>query len=153
MRIRAAADADFDTLIEIWLRSVRATHKFLSEDAIQALLPDVRNLALPNLELWVLCSDASQPIGFMGLAEGSIEALFLAPEHAGQGGGRMLVEHARRLKGRLRVDVNEQNPEALGFYLGQGFEVVGRSPTDAAGRPFPLLHLQEAQPAPRSDGE
>ena len=47
------------------------------------------------------------------------------------------------LKGPLRVDVNEQNPEALGFYLANGFEVTGRSPLDGQGRPFPLLHLAE----------
>jgi putative acetyltransferase len=43
----------------------------------------------------------------------------------------------------LTVDVNEQNPEAVAFYLALGFHVVGRSATDAEGRPFPLLRLSE----------
>ena len=42
--------------------------------------------------------------------------------------------------GPLAVDVNEQNEAALGFYRSLGFELVGRSPTDSGGRPFPLLH-------------
>ena len=40
------------------------------------------------------------------------------------------------------LDVNEQNPQALGFYLHEGFEVVGRSQTDGLGQPYPLLHLR-----------
>jgi putative acetyltransferase len=54
-----------------------------------------------------------------------------------------MIDHARRLKGRLAVDVNEQNPAAVRFYLACGFAVVGRSEVDDAGRPFPLLHMQE----------
>ena len=40
------------------------------------------------------------------------------------------------------LDVNEQNPLAAGFYERAGFVVVGRSPVDGAGRPFPLLHMR-----------
>jgi putative acetyltransferase len=143
MKIRAAKPADLDALADLWLRSVRATHHFLSEAEMQGLLPDVRNLALPNLELWVLCSEQDEPIGFMGLADSSLEALFLAPEHIGKGGGKMLLSHARDVKGALRVDVNEQNVAAVAFYLANGFEVVSRSDVDSAGRPYPLLHLRE----------
>jgi putative acetyltransferase len=39
------------------------------------------------------------------------------------------------------VDVNEQNEQALGFYRHLGFEVVGRSPLDGQGKPYPLLHM------------
>ena len=143
MTIRAAQPADAGLLLDVWLASVRATHHFLSEQDIQTLLPVVRDQALPVLELWVLIKEEAI-IGFAGLSEDKIEALFLHPDHFGKGGGRMLVEHARRLKGRLRVDVNEQNPKAVGFYTAVGFEVVGRSETDDQGRPFPLLHMREA---------
>jgi putative acetyltransferase len=82
-------------------------------------------------------------IGFLGLDGAKLEALFIDPEHFRQGGGRLLVEHARRLKGPLMVDVNEQNPDALEFYHALGFTVIGRSDVDSSGRPFPLLHLRE----------
>ena len=90
---------------------------------------------------------AGTPVGFLGLAGASLEALFLAPEHRRRGGGRLLVEHARRLKGPLVVDVNEQNPDALRFYEACGFRVVGRSEVDSDGRPFPLIHLRESDAA------
>jgi len=142
MVIREALPTDRDALLALWLRSVRATHTFLSEDDIQELLPLVRDVALPALELWVLTRD-DEPVGFAGLDGAKLEALFLDPSYIGQGGGRLLVEHARRLKGPLTVDVNEQHPEALKFYEAMGFRVVGRSEVDGSGRPFPLLHLRE----------
>ncbi len=58
----------------------------------------------------------------------------------------MLVNHARQLKGSLVVDVNEQNPDAVKFYKSVGFEIVGRSETDAGGRPYPILHMREINP-------
>ncbi|HQR42116.1 MAG TPA: GNAT family N-acetyltransferase [Gemmatales bacterium] len=143
MPIRLATTADHAPLLDIWLRSVRATHTFLSEAEIQVLVPAVRDQAFPNLELWVLCQDDGTLMGFMGLAGNSLEALFLAPEYTGQGGGKLLLDHARQLKGPLTTDVNEQNPAALQFYLANGFEQAGRSSLDNAGRPYPLLHLRE----------
>jgi putative acetyltransferase len=120
---------------------VRATHEFLSEEDIGLLLPVVRDHALNQLELWVLCDAADEPIGFMGLDGHRVEALFISPAHARRGGGTLLLAHARTLKGALEVSVNEQNPLAVAFYLASGFVIGGRSPLDAQGKPFPLLHL------------
>lgn len=147
MTIRPAHAEEHLALLEIWLRSVRATHTFLTETDIQDLHPMVRDQALPALELWVLEGDEGAIEGWMGLAGSSLEALFLDPAQARKGHGRRLVEHARALKGPLTVDVNEQNPEALRFYEACGFRVVGRSELDGQGRPFPLLHLAERQPS------
>ena len=69
--------------------------------------------------------------------------LFVAAAHRGRGlGGDLLYEAIRR--GARRVDVNEQNEQGLGFYLHAGFEVAGRSASDALGLPFPILHLKLA---------
>lgn len=143
-QIRRARAADHDTLVALWERSVRATHEFLTETDIGALRPLVREaLSDDALELWVLTERTDVPIGFMGLAGHDIAALFLEPSRRGQGGGRRLVAHAQGLRdGHLTVDVNEQNPAARGFYEALGFVVVGRSPLDDGGRPFPILHMR-----------
>ncbi|HKB38534.1 MAG TPA: acetyltransferase [Gemmataceae bacterium] len=149
MNIRRAIPTDRDVLLDIWLRSVRATHTFLSENDIQSFLPLVRDyLASAGPEFWVLCSDSGAPVGFMGLSGGKMEALFLAPEFHRRGGGRRLVRHAQELHGELTVDVNEQNPAACRFYEACGFVVEGRSELDGTGRPFPLLHMRLAAPNP-----
>jgi putative acetyltransferase len=136
-------------LVEIWLRSVRATHTFLTEDDIQSLLPPTREyLTSDQPELWVLCADTGVVMGFMGMAGNSVDALFLAPEFRGQGGGRRLIRHAQELRGELTVDVNEQNGAARQFYEACGFVIEGRSALDDAGRPFPVLHMRMPAPSP-----
>lgn len=142
MTIRSALPEDHAVLLDIWLHSVRASHRFLTEKDIQALLPIVRDMALPALELYVLCDEHAQPVGFSGLDGAKLEALFLHPSQFRQGGGTQLLQHALAIKGPLTVDVNEQNPDAVQFYLARGFTITGRSPTDSDGRPFPLLHLR-----------
>ena len=147
MDIRRAISADCDALVDIWLRSVQATHIFLSKEDIQSLLPQVRDyLASGKPELWVLCSDAGPVMGFMGMSGSKMESLFVAPEFQGRGGGRRLVRYAQELHGELTTDVNEQNLAACRFYAACGFVVEGRSELDDAGRPFPLLHMRLAAP-------
>jgi len=116
MHLRKAHHGERDTLLDIWLQSVRMSHTFLPEQDIQSLLPVVRHSALVEQELWVLCSESNEPIGFLGLSGTHVEALFIAPQWRGRGGGRMLVDHARQLKGALTVDVNEQNTQSVGFF-------------------------------------
>lgn len=144
--IRRADLQEHEALVQLWLRSVTATHTFLEPHDIEELLPAVRAQALPALNLWVLAVDG-RILGFLGLAGNTVEALFIEPDSMRRGHGRRLLDHARRLQGPerkpLRVDVNEQNPGAVKFYEACGFRVTGRSPLDSAGRPFPLLHLEE----------
>jgi putative acetyltransferase len=144
MTIRRSLAADCDALVDLWVRSVRATHDFLTEDDIAFFLPLVREHALSELEVWVLCGIGGILVGFLGLSDSKVEALFLAPEYHRQGGGRRLIRHAEELKGPLTVDVNEQNPAARRFYEACGFVVEGRSELDSMGRPFPLLHMRQA---------
>jgi putative acetyltransferase len=134
----------------LWERSVRATHSFLDEADIAHYRPLVAEiLAGDSLDWWVL-AEADLPIGFLGLSEHAIEALFLEPDHRRRGHGRRLVAFAQQLLGgSLSVDVNEENREAVRFYEALGFFVISRSPLDGTGRPHPLLHLQRE--APRSD--
>lgn len=148
MHVRSARVDDRERLLEVWERSVRATHHFLEEGDVEALRPLVaEELASDAVDWWVLVSAAETPIGFLGFASDTIEALFIDPDHRGHGGGKILAAHAQSLSaGPMAVDVNEQNEAALGFYKALGFSVVGRSPTDAGGRPFPILHMKRAAP-------
>ena len=148
MHVRPARVEDRERLLELWERSVRATHHFLEDSDVVALRPLVaEELASDAVDWWVLVSATEALIGFLGFASDTIEALFIDPDHYGQGGGKFLVAHAQSLgAGALAVDVNEQNKAALRFYKALGFSVMGRSPTDAGGRPFPMLHMKRAAP-------
>lgn len=120
---------------------MRATHHFLQASDIDGLLPLVRDLYLPAVEVWVAVDAEDRPLGFIGLNEAHVEMLFIDPELRGRGIGRALLDFVREARGALSVDVNEQNPQAVGFYRHYGFVQTGRSPTDGEGRPFPLLHM------------
>jgi putative acetyltransferase len=148
MKIRRSGPTDRETLLDIWLRAVRATHAFLTEDDVQYYLHQMRDGAFTG-EVWVLCGDSDDPTGFMALDGGKVESLFLAPEIHRGGHGRRLIEHARRLKGELLVDVNEQNEGACRFYEACGFVLEGRSDVDGSGRPFPILHMRLPRSAER----
>ena len=147
MSIRRVNSTDRDVLLDIWLRSVRTTHTFLSKEDIQSMTPQVRDyLASSVTEFWVLCDDRGAVVGFMGISGTKMESLFLAPEIQRRGGGRRMVHHAQALHSELTVDVNEQNSAARQFYEACGFVVEGRSELDEQGRAFPLLHLRWHRP-------
>ena len=78
--------------------------------------------------------------GFIGLSSDTIEMLFVDSSYRGQGYGSALIDFARQ-RGATKVDVNQQNTSASGFYLAKGFRVISRDETDDAGRPYPILHL------------
>lgn len=140
--------ADGARLVEVWEEAVRATHDFLSEADIHLLRPLVLPglLALPALA--VVRDAEGTVVGFVGVDGEKMEALFVDPAWHGAGLGRRLAEHAIGTLHVTTVDVNEQNPRAVAFYRHLGFEVVGRSERDGAGRPFPLLHMKLERPSP-----
>lgn len=143
MLIRPAIPADQEVLLDIWLRSVRATHEFVSHDDVESMIPHVRDyLGSDRSEFWVLCDGDETVAGFMGMCGAKMEALFLAPDHQRRGGGRHMVQFAQTLHDNLTVDVNEQNWAARAFYEACGFVVEGRSELDDQGRPYPLLHMR-----------
>lgn len=128
-------------LLKVWEVSVRATHHFLSEQDIINLRPMVSD-AFSMVENLYIVSNEGKIRAFLGVHEQKIEMLFVDPIFRGQGIGKMLVHFAFQNLDAEYVDVNEQNPQAIGFYEHMGFERFGRSETDGQGNPFPILHLR-----------
>ena len=142
MKIETASKSDYQELIELWEASVRATHSFLIEENIQALKPLILKHYFDAVDLRIAKNDVEKIIGFIGVAEGNIEMLFISPDERNHGIGTQLLENAILHQEASKVDVNEQNPDAVGFYEHQGFKIVGRSELDGQGNPFPLLHME-----------
>lgn len=128
-------------LLAIWESSVHQTHDFLSELQIEQLKALIlQHHYFDHVRLFHVERNG-EIVGFIGLAYQKIEMLFVKPEFFGQGIGSQLIEYALFL-GANEVDVNEQNPQAIAFYLKHGFEQIARSEFDAEGNPFPILHLK-----------
>ena len=82
------------------------------------------------------------PVAFMGVVGHRLEMLFLAPEARGNGLGRQLLEYGIEHYGVQEVTVNEQNPQAVGFYEHMGFVTYKRTDRDEEGGPYPLLYMR-----------
>jgi putative acetyltransferase len=127
-------------LLSVWESSVRATHLFLREGDVDYLRPFVEQ-GLQEVPLLFYAEENGASCAFLGMEGDSIEMLFVAAEARGQGIGSALMRQALAL-GASRVDVNEQNPQALGFYHRFGFEVESRDAMDSLGLPYPILHCE-----------
>lgn len=139
MEIVRCYEDDYRTLADIWERSVSASHKFLKEKDFNEIKEALIPAYFPNVALYAI-ADNGVYAGFIGLSPDAIEMLFIDSDRRGQGYGSVLIEFAKQ-RGATKVDVNEQNPSALNFYIAKGFHVISRDETDDAGRPYPILHL------------
>ena len=142
MSIHTVTHNNYRELIDIWESSVRATHDFLPEETIEELKPLILKHYFDAVELRSFRNERNKIVGFIGVADSNIEMLFVEPGHFGQKIGRRLTEFAIDNLNALKVDVNEQNPKAIGFYERIGFIKCGRSELDGQGNPYPLIHMQ-----------
>lgn len=134
-----------EQLLEIWERSVRATHTFLSEAEILRIREYVP-CALSQTPCLVTAElTPCRPVAFTGLDRKNLEMPFVAPEARGQGIGGQLVRWGIETYSLSLVAVNEQNPQAVGFYRYMGFQVYRRTACDEQGGPYPLLYLRRPE--------
>jgi putative acetyltransferase len=133
---------DYEELISVWEAAVRATHHFLQESHIDFYRRQIPAHYFPEVSLFCIRSAEGTIAGFLGISLDCIEMLFVHPDYFGTGVGKRLVNFAVKHKAIGKVDVNEQNPQAVGFYKHMGFVTQSRSENDAEGNPFPVLHMK-----------
>lgn len=133
---------DMEEILDTWESSVRATHDFLSEEDIISIKPQVMEGAKYVSKLLCVRDNNGIIKAFMGIHDFKIEMLFVSNESRGHGVGKRLVEYAIEVLNVNYVDVNAQNPQALGFYEHIGFKVFKKSEFDEQGNPFPILHMK-----------
>lgn len=131
-----------NALLSVWEDSVRATHHFLSDAEILKIKTYVPQ-ALSGVEHLVIAEDtAGQPVAFMGVENHRLEMLFLASSARGQGLGKKLMQFGNEKYSITELTVNEQNPQAVGFYEHLGFTTYKRTDLDEEGNPYPLLYMK-----------
>ena len=138
--IRKIKVTDYPRLMEIWESAVLSTHDFLKEEDF--LYYKER---LPVYFQYVNLFGFEQEgilIGFMRIAEGNLEMLFIDNKYRGAGIGKKLITYAIDNLQVTKVDVNEQNVQAVGFYEYMGFNIYKRSNLDGEGKEYLILHMQ-----------
>ena len=82
-----------DRLLEVWERSVKATHLFLSDSDITEIKKYVPQALAGIAHLVVAEREESLPVGFMGVEKHQLAMLFLSPEERGKGLGKRLLRY------------------------------------------------------------
>ena len=145
MRILEVEERNSDLiskLIAVWEASVRATHLFLSDSEILSIKEYVPQ-ALKSVDKLIIAeNEEEKPIAFMGIENETLEMLFITPSERGHGLGKLLLQYGISNYKVNRLTVNEQNPQAKGFYEHMGFHVYKRTDYDEQGNPYPLLYMR-----------
>ena len=82
------------------------------------------SLFVERHQLWVWDSD-DEIAGFVGVDDGEVSHLYVAPTAQGQGVGTALLEHAKTVSPeRLELWVFQRNEGARRFYERHGFRLV-----------------------------
>ena len=158
MEVKERTQELIDKLLEVWESSVRATHLFLSDSEIDSIKEYVPQ-ALGGIAHLIIAGETEDcPVAFMGIEDGALEMLFIAPEEGIEDGalemlfiapeerrkglGKRLIRYGIENYGVERLAVNEQNPQAKGFYEHMGFQVYKRTELDEQGNPYPLIYMR-----------
>lgn len=127
--------ADLQALSAIWFGASHRAHAFIGRERLLEQRILIETQYLPSAGTWVACYQG-KPAGFISLLDTFIGGLFVAPDYQGHGIGRLLVAHALKLKGKLRLEVYTENARAFSFYKSLGFEELSRRAEDDEGPPF-----------------
>ncbi|QLB16570.1 acetyltransferase [Mannheimia varigena] len=134
-----------EELLKLWENSVRETHLFLSDDEIKNIKQYVPQ-AIKNIPILIIAENIeSDIVGFMGIDDTRLEMLFIATSMSGKGIGKQLLQYGIDHYSINSLTVNEQNPQAKGFYEYMGFEVYKRTELDEQGNPYPLLYMRNKE--------
>lgn len=123
-------------------KSVRETHLFLSDNEVKSIKEYVPQALSGIVHLIIAENENGVPVAFMGIEDGTLEMLFIMPEERGKGLGKHLIQFGIENYAVKRLAVNEQNPQAKGFYEHIGFQIYKRTDCDEQGNPYPLLYMK-----------
>ena len=141
IEVKDRTPALISRLLSVWESSVRATHLFLSDSEIKNIKEYVPQALSGIAHLMIAEDETGQPVAFMGIEDRTLEMLFISPEERGKGLGKRLIQYGIKHYAVERLAVNEQNPQAKGFYEHMGFHVYKRTDLDEQGSPYPLLYM------------
>lgn len=131
-----------DTILGVWENSVRATHHFLSDAEVNKIKQYVPQAIEAVEHLIVAENESGEVVAFMGIENNRLEMLFISDDERGKGIGKQLLVYGISNYGVQELTVNEQNPQAVGFYEHMGFKTYKRTELDEEGNAYPLLYMR-----------
>lgn len=141
IEINDRSDEVVNKLTLLWEGSVLSTHKFLSREEvnnIRGFVPDF----IRSVHILIVAKYQDKYLGLLGLNGRKVEMLFVHKDERGKGIGKQLLRYGIDKYNIDKLTVNEDNPDAVGFYEYMGFEVYERSEIDEQGNPYPILYMK-----------
>ena len=132
---RATAD-DAAAVAQVFLASFRATYQFPLAQANDEVRGWVRETTAAQ-ETWIAVDD-DRVVGWMVVAPGELDQLYIAPDRLGEGFGRGLLEVAKeRSPDGLSLYTFQVNARARRFYERNGFvaDWLGDGSANEEGQP------------------
>lgn len=121
--IRLIKENDKDEVLKIWLDASILAHDFVPKTYWEEKVKDMRDKYLPQSITFVY--EINKEIhGFISLVDNYIAAIFIAPNHQGNGLGTKLIDYAKTLHKELYLGVYSKNRKSISFYLKQNFEII-----------------------------
>lgn len=142
IEVKERTEILINQLLEVWEDSVKATHLFLSNEEIENIKKYVPQAISGVLHLVIIENENNIPIAFMGIEDKKLEMLFIKNNERGKGLGKQLLNYGIENYNVNELAVNEQNPNAKGFYEYMGFKTYKRTQLDEQGNPYPILHMR-----------
>lgn len=124
-------------IVMLWKYFIKHTEQVSKENEEQTFITNLEKLNIVATYNVVHGS----PVPFVTQAQ-RLEMLFLSPEERGKGIGKEVLQYGIAQYGIQEVTVNEQNPQAVGFYAHMGFETYKRTAYDEEGYPYPLIYMK-----------
>lgn len=137
-------DTYLQLIVQLWEANVKVTHTFLTKEEIQNIKQYVPQAVEHAQHLCIALSEKGELLGFIGVADQRLEMLFIQVNARGQGISKQLLRYAIKNFDVKELTVNEQNPQAIGFYEHLGFVTYKRTDLDEEGQPYLLLYMKLA---------
>ncbi|WP_208922124.1 GNAT family N-acetyltransferase [Enterococcus cecorum] len=137
-------DTYLQPIVQLWEANVKVTHTFLTKEEIQNIKQYVPQAVEHVQHLCIALSEKGELLGFIGVADQRLEMLFIQVNARGQGISKQLLRYVIKNFDVNELTVNEQNPQAIGFYEHLGFVTYKRTDLDEEGQPYLLLYMKLA---------
>lgn len=130
--IRKLESRDMERVLEIWLEASIKAHDFIDKSYWESQTENMRDIYIPASETFVI-EESSRVLGFYSAIDRQLAALFVDPNHQGQGFGKRLLSHAKAQHAELTLTVYKENLPSIAFYQSQGFKLGDESVDEHTG--------------------
>ena len=129
-------------LTEVWESSVRSTHLFLSEEEIRRISGFVPRALREIPHLIALRDEQKELAGFMGIGQGKLEMLFLAPEQMGKAREAAWCNTVSTASAFAKYASTNKIPPRKSSMNSWDLPSIKRTERDEQGGPYPLLYMR-----------